>query len=292
MEANNFYTAEEAIKVFEDAGLSENTFFRKVRNKEIDKLLPEGRERGAFYPKDQVEKAATRKRATSKKEVTKKRTVPPVIMDWVKPEDVPSGLALDHIVYHEMFLASLEVYMAWRRKNPKISMGAFDANDRRTRYGYIGFIPLPENIILDILTGKKDEKEITPDEILTYDEPGEYTLLANSFVIHPDYPELGNRIIHAVMEYWVEQYPEKRIKRIYAQGVSDQGRNIIKKLYLAPLYIMEDNGLTRIEDAYVLDMQEKAVSKVIRAFQEDLEMKEQRMKAMQETSDSPRVKGS
>jgi hypothetical protein len=212
------------------------------------------------------------------KESTKKRTVPDVILDWVQPEDVPSGLALDQIVYHEMFLASAEVYMAWRRKNPKISMAAFDAKDRRVRYGYIGLIPLPEPIILDILMGKKDEKEITPDEILTYDDPGEYTLLSNSAVIHPDYPELANTIIHAIMKFWIDQYPDRRIKRIYAQAISEQGRTLAKKLYLGPLYIMGDNGLTRIEDAYVLDMQEEAVSKVIRQFQERLKAKEQQSK--------------
>lgn len=204
-----------------------------------------------------------------------KHTIPDVILDWVRPEDVPSGLALDQIVYNEMFLASAEVYMAWRRKNPKISMGAFDAKDRRIRYGYIGLIPLPESIILDVLTGKKDEKEITSDEILTYDDSGEYTLLANSAVIHPNYPELANVIIHKIMNFWVDQYPEKRIKRIYAQTVSEQGRILAKKLYLGPLYIMESNGLKRIEDAYVLDMQEEAASKVIRQFQQTLKLKEQ-----------------
>ena len=209
------------------------------------------------------------------KERTMKRTTPKVILDWVKPEDVPSGLALDQIVYHEMFLASAEVYMAWRRKNPKISMAAFDAKDRRIRYGYIGLIPLPESVILDVLTGKRDEKEITPDEILTYDEPGEYTLLANSAVIHPDYPEFTTSIIHAIMNFWIDQYPEKRIKRIYAQTVSEQGRILAKKLYLGPLYILGNNGLLRIDDAYVLDMNEEAASKILRQFQERLKIKEQ-----------------
>src|SRR5712692_1826105 len=118
--------------------------------------------------------------------------------------------------------------------------------------------------------GKKDEKQITPDEIRTYDEPGEYTLLANSAVIHPDYPELATRIIHAIMKFWIDQYPERRIKRIHAQTVSEQGRTLAKKLYFGPLYIMGNDGLTRVDDAYVLDMQEEAVSKVIRQFQERL----------------------
>lgn len=207
------------------------------------------------------------------KEHIKKRTLPDVVLDWVRPEDVPSGLALDQMVYNEMLLASAEVYMAWRRKNPKISMGAFDAKDRRIRYGYIGLIPLPEPVILDVLMGKKEENDITPDKIRTYDESGEYTLLANSAVIHPDYPELANRIIHAIMKFWIDQYPEKRIKRIYAQTVSEQGRALVKKLYLGPLYIIGTNGLIRVEDAYVLDMQDIAISKVIRHFQERLKEK-------------------
>lgn len=277
MREQDFYTSEEAVREFIKAGLSETTFRRKVREEKIiDKILPEGRMRGALYPVKQVQEAILQSIGSTRHTVIK-RTIPDVILDWVKPEDVPSGLALDQIVYHEMFLASAEVYMAWRRKNPKISMGAFDAKDRRTRYGYIGLIPLPEPIILDVLMGKKDEKEITPEEILTYNEPGEYTLLANSAVIHPDYPELANRIIHAIMHFWIEQYPARQIKRIYAQTVSDQGRTLVQKLYMAPLYIMRGSDLIRVKDAFVLDMQERAVSKVIRQFQEQLEIKEQQI---------------
>lgn len=287
MQEQELYTSGEAVREFIKAGLSETTFRRKVREgKIIDKILPEGRKRGALYPVKQVKEVIKQSKGSAyqekqHKENTKKRTIPDVVLDWVKLEDIPSGLALDHIVYHEMFLASAEVYMLWHRKNPKISMGAFDANDRRTRYGYIGLIPLPEPVILDILMNKKDEKEITPDEILTYNEPGEYTLLANSTVIHPDYPELANSIIRAITQFWIDQYPDKRIKRIYAQTVSDQGRTLAKKLYLAPLYIMQDNGLKRVEDAYVIDMQDKAVSKVIRKFQEQLEIKAQHLSLSQ-----------
>ncbi len=200
---------------------------------------------------------------------------PEVILDWLRPTDIPASLALDQVVYHEMFLAEAEIYMAWRRKNPYISMAAFDAKDRRTCYAYIGLIPLPEPIILDILTHKKDEKEITPDEILTYDQPGAYTLLANSAVVHPDYPELINKVIKAIADYWLEQYPERRIKRIYAQTISEDGRIMAKKLYLGPLYILRGQEMIRIEDAYVLDLDDIAASRIIREFQEKLAAKAQ-----------------
>lgn len=259
-----------AVELFQP--LSKNTFNYRVKAGDIKTEVDEY---GRIYELGSLLRMRDALIEEQFKENTKRRIIPDVILDWVQPEDVPSGLALDQIVYHEMFLASAEVYMAWRRKNPKISMGAFDAKDRRIRYGYIGLIPLPEPVIFDVLSGKKDEKEITPDEILTYDEPGEYTLLANSAVIHPDYPELASVIIHALMKFWIEQYPDRRIKRIYAQTVSEQGRVLVKKLYLGPLYIMGDDGITRIKDAYVLDMQEEAISKVIRRFQERLRVKEQ-----------------
>jgi len=41
---------------------------------------------------------------------------------------------------------------------------------------------------------------------------------------------------------------------------------------------MGNDGLTRVDDAYVLDMQEEAVSKVIRQFQERLKAKERQSK--------------
>ncbi len=262
-----------ALELFQP--LSKNTLNYRTR---VGDIKTQADAQSKIYEVDSLLKVRNMLIEEQFEETIQKRNIPNVITDWVKPEDVPSGLALDQIVYHEMFLANAELYMAWRRKNPKISMAAFDAKDRRIRYGYIGLIPLPESVIFDILVGKKNEKDITPDEILTYDKPGEYTLLANSAVIHPAYPELANKIIHDIIKYWVEQYPEKRIKRIYAQTVSDQGRKLVKKLYLGPLYILEKDRLMRVEDAYVLDLQEDAISKTIRQFQASLKAKEQQIK--------------
>jgi hypothetical protein len=208
------------------------------------------------------------------KKVSRRDRQPEVIVDWLRPTDITAALDLDQMVYHEMFLAEAEVYMAWRRKNSYLSRAAFDARDRRTCYGYLGLIPLSEQVILEILTGKKYEKEITQDEILTYDEPGDYTLFANSVVVHPDYPEVMSKILRSFIDFWYEQYPEKRVKRIYAQVVSDAGRIMAQKLYFGPLYVIQNDQLVRIKDAYVLDMDDVSSSKIVRDFQEKLKKKE------------------
>ena len=268
-EPDAYVSFSRALELFKP--LDKNTFTYRVRKKEI---ATKDDESGKTMYGVQSTIAV---RNTLLKKASRRDKQPEVIIDWLQPTDIPAVLALDQIVYHEMFLAEAEVYMAWRRKNLHISMAAFDAKDRRTCYAYIGLIPLPEPIILDVLTGKRDEKEITPDEILTYDQSGEYTLLANSAVVHPDRPELISRVITAIANYWLEQYPERRIKRIYAQTVSEQGRIMAQKLYLGPLYILQNQEMVRVEDAYVLDLGNVAASRIIRKFQGMIAAKAKRL---------------
>lgn len=265
-ELDTFVSFSEALELFKP--LDKNKFNYRIRKKEIATRKDEGGK--TLYSV----RSTIAVRNTLLRKVSRRDKLPSVIIDWLRPTDIPASLALDQIVYHEMYLAEAEVYMGWRKKNPYISMAAFDARDRRTCYAYIGLIPLHESTILDILTGKKDEKEITPDEILTYEQPGDFTLLANSAVVHPDFPELINKVIKAIIDYWVEQYPMKRIKRIYAQTVSEDGRIMAKKLYLGPLYVLKGQEMVRIEDAYVLDLNDVAASRIIREFQERLALKQ------------------
>src|SRR5450755_81907 len=264
-EPDAYVSFSRALELFKP--LDKNAFNYRIRKKEI--ATKEDESGKTLYG---VQSVIAVRNALLKR-ASRRDKQPEVIIDWLKPTDIPASLTLDQIVYREMFLAEAEVYMAWRRKNPYISMAAFDAKDRRTCYAYLGLIPLPESIILDILLGKKDEKEVTPDEILSYDQPGEYTLLANSAVVHPDHPELMNKVIKAIAKYWLEQYPEKRIKRIYAQTVSEEGRIMAQKLYLGPLYIFQNQGIVKVKDAYVLDLNDTTASRIIREFQEKLRTK-------------------
>lgn len=266
-ESETYVSFSRAVELFEP--LDRNAFNYRARKREIATKKDESG-KTLYGVRSTI---AVRNRLLKKSSRTEKQ--PEVIIDWLLPTDIPASLALDQIAYHEMFLAEAEVYMAWRRKNPYISKAAFDAADRRTCYAYIGLVPLPESVILDILTGKKDEKDITPDEILTYDQPGAYTLLANSAVVHPDHPELISKVIKALTDYWLEQYPKRRIKRIYAQAISPQGRIMVQKLYLGPLYLLEGQQLVRVKDAYVLDLEDVAASRIIREFQKKLTMKAQ-----------------
>src|SRR6266852_5439044 len=252
----------EATKLFEP--LSKNVFNYRVRAGDI---ITKEDTNGKMYEIASIIKT----KSVLLQDEEKKKAVPVnTIADWIKIDDVIAGLKLEHIVYNEIFLSDTEHYQERKKKNTYTSIGIFDAHDRGTMYAYISLLPLKEETIMDILLSRRDETDITSQDILSYDELGEYTLLVSSIVHHPDHPELIGRLVKAFMNYWVDQYPERRIKYIYAQTVSEAGKLMANKLRMSTMYMMINGHMKRIEDAYMLDMNEPAASKIIREFQERL----------------------
>jgi len=257
----------EAAKLFEP--LSKNVFNYRVRAGDITVKEDDD---GKMY---EIASVIKTKSILLQEEEKKKATPLNTIADWIKIDDVIAGLKLDHIVYNEIFLSDTAHYQERKKKNPYTSIGIFDANDRGTMYAYISLLPLKEETIMDILLGKRDENDIHSEDILTYDEPGEYTLLASSAVHHPDHPELINRLIRAFMNFWIDKYPERRVRRIYALTVSDSGKLMANKLRMSTIYTFKNGQMERIQDAYMIDLDEPAASKIVKEFQERLKEKAQ-----------------
>jgi hypothetical protein len=195
---------------------------------------------------------------------------------WKTKDDVIASMKLDRDVYKEEHLAEPDHYRERKSKNPYTSVGIFDTEEPDTMYAYISLLPLPEDTIMDVLFGRRDETELTSKDILTYDEPGDYTLLVSSVARHPDFKDrkLLKSLIDFYTDFWVDLYPEKRIKRIYAQTVSDDGVQLANHLRMGPIYTMIDGRLDRVKDAYVIDMDEPGGSPIIRDFQERLKEKQ------------------
>ena len=87
------------------------------------------------------------------------------------------------------------------------------------------------------------------------------------------------------MDFWLNLYPEKKIKRIYAQAVSDDGRRMANQLLMGPIYTMVEGRPQRIKDAFLIDLDEPSASKTIREFQEKLKEKEQALNIQQHEKD-------
>jgi hypothetical protein len=255
-----------AAKIF--TPLDRHVFNYRVKSGDI--IVKED-ELGKMYEIESVQKV---RKMLLDEEKSKKAASAKHYIRWTTPHDVIASMILDRAIYHEEYLADVEHYRERKSKNPYTSIAVFDTEKPDTMYAYISLLPLPEKTIMDILLGKRDETEITSKDILTYDEPGEYMLLASSAAQHPDYKNLLGGLIHQYMEFWINLYPEKRIKCIYAQTVSDDGKRMVNELRMSGMYRTVNEHLERIKDAYVLDMEDPAASRIIRQFQEKLKSKE------------------
>ena len=163
-------TAQEAIDAFRSVGLSEPTFRRRVREKKIQQYLPEGRKRGALYPKRQVlaaleEAAPSNVSRTEKKQKHRHTDIKPTIFTLATPQDMPEIADLLETLFDGR--PNIEWWSAWMRRNPEIGY-ILRSEGRIVGCGFI--FPLTEEKIQSILS-----EEVTPsthpDEILLY-EPG------------------------------------------------------------------------------------------------------------------------
>lgn len=262
-EENTFIRSQEGQNIL---GVPRQTFFYYVNNGHIEKR-PGKTARDARYSLRDILKVKEDRRANKSKAVSH------FVLDWLYANDLPACLALDYKVYEEYLIGDISHYATWLNKNNHVALAAYDKTDRSKCLAYLCMLPLPETAILDIMAGKRDELSIQADEIQTYDQPGEYTLLANSAVVHPDHPTLLYAVLNGIMQYWLDQYPDRRVTRIYAQAASPAGDVLIQKFYFAPLYDLKSEPACVIPNAYVLDLSRPGASRVIRSFQKALESK-------------------
>jgi hypothetical protein len=248
MNTPEYITSNEGEKLL---GVSRQRFFYYVNQGKIRRQPGPSPRKSLYYKEDIVRLKAS---------VGEPERLPELLVDWVQPVDLPKTMALDLVVYQEDMVGDFKLYFSWLKRNPHITLAAFDAT-RSIVYAYLNLLPLSEPTIHAILKSERGETSITSDEIQVYQDGGEYTLLAESIVSHPDYPEAIGIILNKVASYWCEQWPKRKVMRIYAQTVSDEGLYLVQKLFFAPLFGFPDN-------AYVLDMQRKNPSRFVRNYQE------------------------
>lgn len=236
-------------------------FNYRVRSGDI--LVKED-EHGRLYDVESIKKVKEFLQSEKKKELYKGQ----FIIDWTRPEDYASGIKLDMQVYDlDVALADAATYQSWRKNNNnRLSIAAFN-EDRSERFASIKLMPLKsEQTAIDILSNKRSENDLQADEIRNYDEPGPYIILAIDAVALPEYPYLLNAILRKWINFWVEQYPERYMKRIYTQAVSESGLMMVQHFFMSPRFDLAPN-------AFMLDLAYPSASKIVRNLQRRWEEK-------------------
>lgn len=248
-----------ALELFQP--LDRNAFNYRVRAGDI---LSQEDEHGKLYEVNSIQRVKEYLENERDKDLYKGE----FIIDWTRQEDFASGIKLDMQVYDlDIALADATVYQSWRKNNNnRLSIAAFNA-DRSVRFASIKLMPLrDEQAAIDILSNKRSENDLQADEIRGYDEPGPYIILAIDAVALPEYPYLLNRILRKWIDFWVEQYPERYIKRIYTQAMSESGYRMVQHFFMSPRVDLALN-------AFMLDLAYPSASKIVRNLQERLKAK-------------------
>lgn len=251
-----YASALELLKPFD-----KNVFNYRVRTGDIQ---AQEDEHGKLYEINSIQRVKEYLLSERNKELYKGT----FLIDWTLPSDFPSGIKLDMQVYDlDIALADANIYQSWRKNNNnRLSIAAF-SEDRSERYASIKLMPLKdEQTAIDILSNKRSENDLLPDEIRNYDEPGPYIILAIDAVALPEYPYLLNRILRKWIEFWIEQYPDRYIKRIYTQAVSESGYRMVQHFFMSPRFDLAPN-------AFMLDMAYPSASKIIHDLQKRLKEK-------------------
>lgn len=269
MSDKEFYNAQEATSRLATVGIPSSTFYRWVRKGLLTKELPLGRVRGALYSKDQIEKLMERHLVSDTHETKTETPNNKAQTDWIQDGDIPYVMALEWETYGPEFTADVRVSKEWWKKNPFMCRILFDAMDRRHVWGALTIMPLKEEVILRILRKEMADEDITKNDILVYEPGKEYMGYVGATIIRPEYRNHFRRLIKDTLDFWIDQYPQIKLAKLYAYAASEEGLGLIKHLYFSPRYDLSDN-------AYELDLYKFNPSWLIQAFQHGINEKEER----------------
>lgn len=265
MTQRDFFTWNEAVKAFVDAGLSESTLRRRVNEGVIEAILPEGRQRGRLYLKAQVLAALPSKvKKTIVEDAIKEMRAGQT--DWAKSSDLPYMLAYDYELYGPENTVDVSITHAWWKKNPFMARILFDAEDRRNIWGGITIMPMEEEMIFRLLRDEMQERDIRPEHILTYESGKKYYGYIASATVREEHKAQFRKLAMSVMAYWCEHYPDIQLIKLYAYSASEKGLDLIRYLFFSPRYDLGEN-------AFELDPYRRNPSKLIKHFQQCLEQK-------------------
>lgn len=143
----------------------------------------------------------------------------------VTVEDIRQAVALDMLVYDDIYHVDSTLCEEWFEVNPDIYVMAKDISSDKI-IAYVNVSPVTEECYERIKRGDFIDTGITADMILSYDMPFPYNLYFSSIVIHPDYhnTEVFMELFNAIIDkFLMLGEHEVYIKRMIADAVTKNG---------------------------------------------------------------------
>lgn len=265
-------TFSEAIKAL--GNIAPSSFKALVDSAKIRKVVPPGKTQGKYIAADVYKLAeerrpfqhAERSRKPSTRKSYQENKSHRGATDWATDSDLPYMLAYDLEMYGLENTVDVKITHQWWKKNPYMARLLFNVEDRREIWGGITIMPMREETILRILKDEMSEKDIRPEDILTYEQGQTYVGYIASATVKKEYSAHFRELLQSVFDFFCSRYPDIRMIKLYAYASSPEGWDLVKRLFFTPRRDINRN-------AFELDPLERNPSRYLEPFQKCLKSK-------------------
>jgi Helix-turn-helix domain len=226
--STEFYNAKEAMEILK---LPPTTFYRKVKEGEVPH---KGKRPNMQFPKEAIEALAEGEPGEEEKNKLKFK-LSTLDDAWKKQEITKQP-------YPDEDAVPFKTVVSWRKRNNEISM---HVEENGKILAWTTFLPLDEEIIIDIINDKLKEKEIPPTSIRKWSDPNLSVYIPIIEVVATKNVEkdreVGFYLIRNTVRWAISLMLQNDIKRWYGVGTSPEGQAILEALGFKLLTNL-DNG--------------------------------------------------
>lgn len=176
----DFYTAGQAM---EKLGFTKPTFFRKVKEGQIPKVVPPGKRQGV-YPKDVIDAMS------SAMEMVYKRPpeLPAMVFSKSSPAEQREEMQIGIEVFGSEFITPLNLRMAFQFKSEFTFYSLKVLDQATSRYhvvGYISMFRFTGEFLESLLEGTRIERDITLDDVLKFEKDTPFDIYIDVLAVDP-----------------------------------------------------------------------------------------------------------
>src|SRR5947207_3545160 len=216
-----FYTASEARRVL---GLTEPTFFLRVKQGQIPKVIPPGKRQG-LYPKKIIDALAQAMQLLFEQHEH-------IVFSRSVLAEQEQEMQIGIKCFGPEYITPLPERIAFQLKSP-YTFWSLKVDNRVV--GYISMFRFPPDFLDDILTGRHIERDITVREVLLFERGKPFVIYIDVMAVDPDLPLhlrrlyggiIAGRFADVILDLRANGY---QIEKLYTVTATTQGDNLVRE---------------------------------------------------------------
>lgn len=275
----DYYLPGEILPLVLNAGKTKSSFYRAYREGKIFKVIRDERE---VYDREVVDKflrgefekakgpRKTRGVQPTAAIVADTKTMPPISI--VRMEDTAALYMMETAVLPRFEDALVPpTIQGWIGRNKYVYWAEFHPHNRRDIWAVLGILPLPEEVIVQLLQKEISPKDIPVEAVLPY-EPGKiYSCYISSTTAVRDHSNAITRLMQRVLSYWKKH--NICVERVYIDVPEESLEDIpplilTNEFFYSPLYGLDER---RHSTHWVLRLDRRNGNPSVKAYQQSIE---------------------